>query len=312
VTKPPCTEPSDEENAVAARARELASKGAGSPFLRSVTDPNDYERERTVAENSTAAFDPVRTGIGSSPFERDFSSSALFVPPVAQPNIALPVSSPEQRYLFRLATQVVTSGDVCRLRGIRQAVTIGQTVVNQFSIRDIEEEQVSPFWSFCDGNVSWHLRIVRMPPNEGGTFDAVGETFYALSNDLAGVEPALLYRSIAPIYQPPPLPGDGIAALATFYDIRYPWGRQGAGVTLDYVIYGPCIVTLFASVKQSNPITRIPLSAPTYPSGLPPEELFLLNYPNAVYRHISGSLICEQGASQRRPGIRPYVGRTPS
>lgn len=137
-----------------------------------------------------------------------------------------------------------------------------------------------------------------------------GGALYALSNDLTGTEPALLYRQFAPFYAPPQLPGDGIGDLGTFYDLRFAWEHMHG--TLDYVVYGPCIIMYLASVKQTDPLLRIPLPPPTYEGGVPPEELFLLNYPTAQLGHISGSIMCELGAEQRRPGIRPYVGRVTS
>ena len=56
---------------------------------------------------------------------------------------------------------------------------------------------------------------------------------------------------------------------------------------------GPDTIAIFISVLQGNPATRNRLAIPTYPTNLPPEEQFLLNYPDAIYWRVGASMIVE-------------------
>ncbi len=280
--------------------------GACSP-----TDPNTLVRDRSLLDQSTAAIDPDRAGVGSTPFN-DATSSRLFVPITPTDGVV----NKGQRYLFRLAAISVPAYGSCRVRGLRQAVGIG-TVLSDDSPSQyvVEIDQTSPFWSFPDGNISWHLQFIpgaSADPQPGSSVVVPGR-----STDTQGTDASRLVRT--PDLVLPPSngrpPGKAIGGLGTFRDIRFPWGFGGQVSLLDFEVQGPGVLAFFASVKQTNPATRQQLG-PLLPPGtdtsvLAREDQFLLQFPNAVYRHVSGAILCEFGQMYRRPGASPTQGETP-
>jgi len=176
----------------------------------------------------------------------------------------------------------------------------------------LEREVTTPFWKFVDGNISWHLR--RIGPLYQNTTATTKNS--ESMQFLYGQTPALLFQNLpsdfggyVPPYGGQP-PGNAlIPDLATFHDIRFPWWSNQAWHGLDIEIEGPCDIALFASVLQTNPLTRTPL---VIPPGVPlrtlqPEDAFIATpanpadprqqigpAPNAVYARVAGSLIFEE------------------
>lgn len=283
----------------------------GSP-----TDTRDDERDRSTIDQSSASFDPDRQGIGSTPYG-DVASSRVFVPTGQL--------SGNQRYLIRLAALSVETGEAIRIRGLRQAVGIGVLLKGGTTsaplVYPLEMDQVSPFWSFSDGNISWHLRAIYGPSPDRARnrpISAGQSVAYA-----AGIDSALLVNPSTTDLFPPARgypPGQPIGALGTFRDLRFPWLSQGGIEDIDIELRGPVIVAFFASVRQTDPATRqtlSPLVPATFNAPLP-EDQFLLDLeraspalPGAIYRHVSGSIIAETGQVSRTPGINPVLGKTP-
>lgn len=241
-------------------------------------------------------YDPDLQGVGSTPW-RDTSSSLLFIP-------TFPTLFNKTRYLFRLATVIVPDGGTCRLKGIRQALTIG--TLADASGQDagqipVERDVVSPFWKFPDGNVSWHVTVQPHPVvSVDRRLDAAQAP--STSPALYGVSDALLY-TLDDSGDPYVAPGGGIppgtplGSLGTLLDMRYPWYSQATRNDMDVWVEGSSQISLFAAVKQTDPETRQSLAEPIdyadAPLGGLPEDQFLSLVPGAIYRHIGGSLIVE-------------------
>lgn len=272
------------------------------------TDPRYTRSDRSILDRGSASWDDDFLGIGSTPWN-DPASSRIMVPSAATgPN--------DSRYLIRCATEVVGLYEVKRLRGLRQAVGIGQRIAGGTSeaptLYVVEMDQVSPFWHFSDGNISWHLRILRAPP---GARPATRTTTPGTMVDYTGGTDTVRLVDPNPAFFAPGRgipPGWPLGPLGTFRDLRFPWSSQGALDSIDVTISGPAVIALYASVRQTDPATRQKLTtAPTDLGALPPEERFLLAYPNAIYRHVSGSLIVETLQQHRLAGYDPRQGETP-
>lgn len=215
-----------------------------------------------------------------------------------------PTSSSNTRYMFQLARAQFNAGQVARLVGMRQYVTIGQGVENgeDSTVYPIERPIVTPSWRFPDGNISWHLRRFELQPNtNANTHNRSGLSFRNSGT------PALLYTR-APDemggYASVRPPGNVVIPdLGNFHDIRFPWLSDRAWDSLDIEIRGPCSIGLFCSVQQTDPDSRVTLALTTPPAGgfgcLNPEDAFLLNFPDTVYTRVAGSLIFEDVAMLR-------------
>jgi hypothetical protein len=68
-----------------------------------------------------------------------------------------------------------------------------------------------------------------------------------------------------------------IANLGNVHDLRAPWRSSTAWTALDEYISGPCLVSLYGSVLQTNPATRpaAVIPSPLIAAGIPPEEAFI-------------------------------------
>jgi hypothetical protein len=251
-------------------------------------------------EVSTQGRDPALALIKGNPYGT-----------VTGPGLIIPATPPatntsSNRYLFLLAQWQVNVGELVRLVGIRQYLTLG-ALVPQVEFEETVYNYVaelpitSATWHLADANVSWHLRRVDLQPNlNQSPFNKPNYMFRQ------PVTPALMFENDftqAGGYKPPfggRPPGNTLVSdLGSFQDIRFPWQSNQAWDQLDVEVRGPCMVALFASVQQSTPGTRPTLSLPEgyIAGGLPPEEVFLQNFPSAVYYRIAGSLIFE------RPGF---------
>jgi hypothetical protein len=276
------------------------------------------ERPRQV-EIASSGFDEFLQLVGGDPFGGT-NSVGLRVPTLATP--ALSAGGAQLRYLFNLASFTVGHGACVRVRGYRQLATLGyaqpQGSEEDASVYVVEQEITSPFWRFNDGNISWHIHVFGgpnasdVPKGTTAPFtDVVRDTvsykrYWADSPCLlygpgSGIAPGGIYPNIA-TYIPPNNGKPWGSAIAshqgTFYDLRIPWRTHGAWDSLDIPVRGPATVAFFASVRQSNPMSRLSLTPPfdgksVYTGGLSNEEQFLLNFPNAIYWRVGGSLILE-------------------
>lgn len=241
----------------------------------------------------------------------DYSLQTVFADPygtINQMGLAIPSSIPTfnaaplwaNRYLVLLASAKFTYGEKFRLVGMRQRVLIGEILGASESRTGfpVYMPQTTPEWHFSDGDISWHLR--RVPLQQ--VYSANVNNAAALAFRVADT-PALLFENA-------PSEGGGYAApnggqppgnvlipeFGTFHDVRFPWVDDHAWDSLDIEGEGPCAIQLYASIQQTNPSSRPKLSTvigTSLTTVLPPEDQFVLAYPNAVYTRISGSLIFE-------------------
>jgi hypothetical protein len=257
----------------------------------------------------TEGTDEMLQGIGSDPFG-SITYTGLRVPTLA--------SAPDNRYLFMLCSFQIGEPVRKRILGWREIVTLGfvQTVGEVNPTRRLVEQVVeSPIFRFQDGNVSFHLRQItpllrdRIRNNQGPLDPLTGQPFEQEAENLAfriSSTPALLYEDIAlsgsgfyfdlSAYTPPngghPY-GQPLAHLGTMHSPFTSWRTWGAWNALDIDVFEPGTYAMFASVKQTNPQTRVPLVAPNpfqFTSGLSDEEQFLQNFPGAIYWRVGAAL----------------------
>jgi hypothetical protein len=274
-------------------------------------------RTRKVVELAAAGFDENLQIVGGDPYGGR-SAVGIRIPTLATPN-------PQSRYLVLLSSFSIPEGQRAVIRGYRQLVTLG-VIQNADSgagaaPRVIEQLVTSPFWAFPDGNISWHLQNLGAAPGASTTQSLAGavptpSSSFAFRWASGGA--ALLYETATiPVgglyvdltaYTPPNQgqpQGRSLRAgtNATFYGQQTDYLDHGAWGSLDIDVEGPKTVGFFASVGQSNPGTRPTVTVPGtfYQNGLSDEELFLLNFPSAVYWRVGGSLIVEMGLDPNAP-----------
>ena len=269
---------------------------------------------------STSGLDESLQGISTDPFGQNLPASVgLRIPPVLSSSI-VPPNQP--RYLFCLATRTLERGKTT-IRGIRQGLTIG---INRSSdtTRELPYEfpVTSPTWRFPDGNVSWHL--VREPNDRVEIQHPLTDA--ASWRYLQSDQPAMLYKKAgfsagtfnpatgAPLfynrgltsYTPPDFSASqahSIGNLGNLRSIAYPWEPQSDN-QLNIVINGNCRISLYASVLQTNPLTRLqPISltaADIISGGIANEDAFVANFTSGggespllspIYWRIFGSIL---------------------
>lgn len=274
------------------------------------------EIDPQIVEISTDGFDEALQTIGSDPYGAA-SRVGLRVPTLntVAAATAAGVSPRNGRYLLMLAAFSISHGVRAQIVGYRQMVKIGykQTNGGDPTIKPYVVEQLvtDPAWAFQDGNVSFHLQSLGPPNNQGFHFDDQGPTDRQNFKFGFSMTPSVLYQAATvpdpfyvdlSAYQPPnngrpwgsPLRSGG---QSTFHDQRTEWRTHGAWNALGLEVEGPDTIALFASVRQTNPATRGTLTLPgtVQPAGLPAEEAFLQNFPNAIYWRVAGSLIVRIG-----------------
>lgn len=247
---------------------------------------------------STSGLDETLQGISTDPYGQNVPGAiGLRIPPVLSSSIVAPN---QPRYLFCLASRIIER-DKTVIRGIRQGLTLG---VNRSAtsprVLPYEFPVTSPTWRFPDGNVSWHL--VREPndyPTDQQPLSDAASWRYLQSD-----QPAMLYKSAsfaintfepatgAPLfyangltaYVPPVFQASQrapIGNLGNLKGIYYPWNATSDD-KLNIVVNGNCRISLYASVLQSNPATRLNPTALTATNviscGISPEDAFVSNF----------------------------------
>jgi hypothetical protein len=265
-------------------------------------------------EVATAGIDEAFQLITSDPFGGS-SNVGLRVPTTP--------TNPDgsNRYLMLLASFEVPEGTNARVIGFRQGLWLGakQTADEGGApTRVIEQLVTDPAFHLQDGNVSWHMHVLPRGqlPFPGGQSFTPGRrsASFRFSN-----APALLYENgsdfganpyyLTPVSYVPPNSGKPWGTplrndLGTFYDLRTEWASHGAWHSMNEPVEGGgdgTIVALFASVKQTDPNSRVALVPPgtIYTGGISAEEQFLLNFPAAVYWRVAGALIVETDDCKR-------------
>lgn len=274
---------------------------------------------RRVTEFGTTGVDEALQGLTSSPY-----------PPIGTPSygglrIPQPQFSPVNRYLFCLATFSTEGG---RIRGIRQGLKIGIDTDSGTSVveRPLEMWVQTPDFRFPDGNVSWHLvkesnqrLVTKVDPRNAQSWarlqsDGPALLYDAFTNtNLTPTGAPILYNLDLTAYTPPQVATNWqpVGGLGTFFDVRFPWTNANAWNSVDIPITKGRY-SLYASVLQTNPVTRIAADYPVVPaSGTSnpnlnfgtsiPEEAFIAAFPptegddnaGVIYWRIYGSLIVE-------------------
>jgi hypothetical protein len=273
--------------------------------------------EPQIIEIATSGIDDAMQSFGSDPFGGS-SWVGLRVPTLATELLAVPgQSAQDSRYLLMLAAFSLAESVKARILGYRQMVRIGYTVPRNTDLATstpytVTQEVIDPAWHFVDGNVSFHIADLGPPNNQGYAPDDSSATDLRCFKKSFSMTSAVLYQSATvpnPFYvnltaYKPPNKGRPWGKMlrsggqATIYGQRTPWKADHAWSSLGYEVEGPATVAFFASVRQSNPSTRTKLAAPSpfYAEGLSAEEQFLLNFPNAIYHSVAGSLILRVGA----------------
>lgn len=272
-------------------------------------------RPRTVTV-ITAGYDPDRAGVGSGP-GNDPSNNALFVPQF------VPVSG--DRFLFRLAAIYVPAGYYAMLLDLAQLVTIAQpfTLTSGgmppvvLGTTAIEREVLSPLWSPTDGNVLWGVTALAMGAvalNWGNSTSApllnpsVSNSFYETTPALLAIGDVTAAAYAAPAGGE--YPGDDVAGLSRLYTHQAPW-TAGSTLRQRYTVHGPVMLTFWASLQQTDPLTRLQIPQASLPpvadrAGWRQEDQFLYSFgdagaqgPNRVrYRHIAGRMQVEVGPAE--------------
>lgn len=263
---------------------------------------------KRIIEISSSGPDEYLQLIGGDPFG-GANAVGLRVPTIALP--AVPGTA-KNRYLFNACAFSLAEGAKARILGYRQLITIGNPNVGSGSPGDaprfIEQEVLSPTFRLPDGNVFMSLRHAGGPNWQGLPLQTPAPGLPPNGTSfLVGMAPSLLYEDITlpagdifyvdlTAYTPPnggrPW-GTPIQSGNDWLSLQTNWRTWGAWHSLDIAIDGPDTFAIFISVLQGNPATRNHLATPTNSTGLPPEEQFLLNYPNAIYWRVGASLIVE-------------------
>jgi len=252
----------------------------------------------------SASVDSDYQGIGASPVPGDYSTTGVRVP-------AAPTIDQNHRYLIRLCGAEIPGGAGLVVRGIRQAVTL-RAEYARLSEQGLpagtfvfEKEVTSPWWHFMDGNVSFHLKWTQQVQSRRSVYDP--RQLPGASPSTWGVDSALIYTPnplglfVGP-YVPPGAgvpPGRDVDWLGTLRELRYPWDNTDWDLSVPVI--GPGVVTLWASVYQTNTATRIPPPQLTPPApftdplqcALRPEDQFLIQHPTCKYGRVAGALLLE-------------------
>lgn len=261
--------------------------------------PNDPRwNERNIVELFPASYDENLVGLTSSPFVGDNTSMGVRVR-------SAPTTSFSERQLARQVSVVVPDHRGIRILGMRQFVQIGSTLTKAVSpsveapkelvFNDcqypIYRTVTDPFWRFPDGNVSFHVVQDQFVSAAFG----YGTSGAGTQVGLVGTDTALLSKAAGdPLPPNDGMPtGTAIGDLGVIRSMFSPWDNPSYG--WDIVVLGPCVVSVYTSVWQTDPATRCQPSAPVSDSfhALLPEDQFTLSYPNVRYTRVAASLMFE-------------------
>lgn len=255
------------------------------------------------------------TGVGGGPSPGDLGYLGLTVPLL--PTVDN-IGNRRSRYLFRLGGIEIPANCGLTVLDIRQYATIGTLVAGTVpgpdadgvpgpvsTIIPVNLPVTTPSWRFSDGaNIAWFLRKEQnrytasayskagSPPSSAPGFDTLSSAILCEGVDGDGAP-------ISPNGGVPPSAGVGVGALGEFHEMRFPYqGSSSWG--LNYYVSGPGNLIFYASVFQTNPVTR---PDPTSYSdrqflSLCPEDQFVASYPRGgleappgpVFTRIGGAM----------------------
>lgn len=279
---------------------------------RSIHGPFPEPRpSRGVLEIAAAGIDEYVQGFGLDPY-LSLTATGLRVPPF--------VTLPQNRYLFQLATLRVMQARPVRVRGVKVGINLGtvqETTPGEGEptvSRVVEFPVTTQGWHPPDGG--WAFYLMDIPPmNRWPRMSTDSDSFIYR---FAETDSALVYESAAfnagdvnsfgrpdfyttlTGYVPPfaglPL---GRPIISPMRDIRYPFDNPTSNDALRIDARSNRTIALYASIQQTDPSTRIALKVPATPTniqsnGIPPEEAFLLNFPDANIWRVYGSILYEE------------------
>lgn len=267
---------------------------------------------RQSIEISSESYDPDMQFVGSSPFVADASRTGVVIPYGSKAGTCFQ----KTRYLARLCGIDIPDGGAVALVGIRQYATIrylalpnDQTL--EGCVYPFELDIESPFWSFTDGNISWHIRYQPVGvPEVPAKLTAGMLSLQPYGSPYAAPDPFLSVPYQAPNMGEPW--GSPVGTFGTWRDLRFPW-RNTNNTDLHHIVSGPGSLVFYASIRQTNPYPPHPppgdppspgefarcnydptaQGAINYPGGLRREDQFLLQFPQAQYGRVAGALMLE-------------------
>lgn len=248
------------------------------------------------------AANPDLSGIGSSPYLGDTGGLILVRP------LSAGERAGRRRRLYKLTPSIeIAAGETISIVALRLALTIAELFeveeagppADEFTVKT-ERHVVSPFWSFTDGNVSFHLRVMTGLTS----IDFPGPSFTPPSltadpwNGPPGevVEFGTATTTLTPGLGGKP-PGEIVGALGTMRYISFPFARMGDDSVM-IPIDGPASVALYASILQTDPETRPVRPAPGVGepalAGELPEDDFVRTHQDVTYRGVGGAIVYEK------------------
>jgi len=240
-----------------------------------------------LTSNLSKGIDPERwDGIGTDPL----GGVGVAYLPVPE----APTTNPRHRYFGHLSTVVVPDFYLGELVGLRQSIVIGTRRQADEDSEAVytEQEQISPFWAFPDGNVTW---FVTWTPGSTGVLTSTPPALPGtpnFSSELKIGHAAWLAKSVNPYL---PLnggmpPGVPVATLDKLTSLLYNYRVEGFSFYEGYTFIGPGRFDLFVSVRQTDPERNRgnqPVPAPV-PTRI--EDIFVRDNPMARYMSVAGDL----------------------
>lgn len=249
----------------------------------------------------TSSPDPTNQFVGSGPTLGDLGNTGIVIPDI-------PTPTQLNRYLIRLCGIRLLPDCKAIIRGIRQYVTIGAEVpLSEDPIPKVfvfEKQIITPTWKFTDGNIAWFITKNGPQQTDGSNPlpSSLAQPPLGFSPNVFDITPGILYNQLftSPLNPYiPPFNGSPPGVIvnnqfSVWRDIRFAWQRFNTVDTLNFEINGPGDLCLWASVYQTNPLTRTnPPSSPPNP-WLSPEDQFWSAYPSlARYYRIAGELLVD-------------------
>jgi len=276
----------------------------------SVCDGNDSAwwrgsglTEPTSVEVTTYAFDPEKLGVGTGPLPGSAFSSSILVPPLPTPDEA-------HRYMILLCAMQIPEYTRAVLRWVRIGGTIGSLVLDQAGTGLIPLDLTisTDTFSFVDGDVLFG--ITYQPNVTYENFPVVDPNqIRSTSTSLYDPESALKYVPPLFPYVPPAggvFPGNPVSGYGAFSD----WVRFSQSNPVPQVIpfEGPGAIYLWASVHQTDPLTRpkLPNALIPFAAQMSREDGFILSVnPMAIYRRIYGAMMFDVSSTKRKFLERP-------
>ncbi len=252
-------------------------------------------------EIASRARDPYKNGIGTTFFPGDVGGTFVHVPEA-------PTLLAQNRYLIRLGGWPIPPGRSARIQSFAQFVEIGcLTAGADGGFFPVKRQVITPNFSFTDGNVIFGIRVMPMPSMQEMLVDPLQPEGYSMNP--YGVSTGILYKpptTSFPGYRPllSEFPGSGLGDLGIIHDLRSIWGQNK--MYFNYTVDGPAQVVVFASIKQTDPDTRVRLPSDAPLDGLSIEDRFLLSYPQAKYTGVGASITMEIGPSLRTATFRTF------